>query len=185
MTNHNDDPSHAVVCFWDHTTFSACVMLDGLTRSDLAELIMLTVRRKVERPAIMAAYFTHYAMEVAEQVAITNVPPAVSVGATLARIHSPDNAPGGLGMILIDLAMCEIMVYGGAGWDDDGKYNQFATRVVTPSDLEPFLPIRFEGTALEAQQAKSAMTHQTIKTIYDGAEGVAKAKKKSSKKKDN
>jgi hypothetical protein len=137
----------------------------------------------VERPAIMAAYFTIYAMDVADQVAITNVPPAVSVGATLARITSPDNAPGGLGMILIDLERCEIMVYGGAGWDDDGKYNQFAARVLTPSDLEPFLPKRFEGTLMEAQVAKNAMSRETIKAIYEGAEGVAKAKKKGAKKK--
>lgn len=157
MTDYNDAPSHAVVCFWDHVTFSACVVMQGITRSELAQLITMTARHEQQTPGRTAAIFASMAFEVAETMALSNVAPAASTGGILARMTSPGNAPGGLGFILIDLERVEILVYGGAGWDDEGKYNQFIVRTLRPSDLEPFLPKKFMGTALEAQQLKNKL----------------------------
>lgn len=132
-----DRSTSAVVCFWNRAMFSACVVLDEVTPKELALLIDRTVRNPAMPPGRAAAIFAHMAFDVAE-VALANVPPAPNVGGTLARIHLPDNAPGGMGFIIVDQDRCELLIYGGTGWDED--YNTFQARTVQLEDVIARLP---------------------------------------------
>lgn len=156
-----DRSTSAIVCFWDHATFSACIVLDEVTPKELAQLIHRAVRNEPMTPGRVAGVFAQLAAEVAE-IAITNVPPAASTGATLSRMHLPDNAPGGIGLVLVDQGKDEVIVYGGTGWDED--YNTYQARHFQLDDIMKRLPrSRVDDmTPLEMQQAKTTMMRDVV-----------------------
>jgi hypothetical protein len=159
-----DRSTSAVVCFWNHASFSACVVLDEVTPKELAILIDHTVRNPAMQPARAAAIFANMAFEVAE-IALANVPPAANTGATLARIHSADNAPGGMGFVLVDQEQCELIVFGGTGWDED--YNTFQARHIKLEDVLARIPKSpvDDMTVLEMQQTKTTMMRDAVDTM--------------------
>jgi hypothetical protein len=156
-----DRSTSAIVCFWDHASFSACIVLNEVTPKELALLIDQTVRNPQVSPGVSAGIFANMAFEVAE-ISLTNVPPAPNTGATLSRMHLPDNAPGGIGLVIVDQEKCELMIYGGTGWDED--YNIYQARIVRLEDVIARLPepITKGMTTLEIQKLKNTMSKEMI-----------------------
>lgn len=164
----------AIVCFWDHATFSACIALDGVTPNELAHLIHQTVRNEPITPGRLAGIFAHFASEISD-IALTNVPPAASTGATLSRMHLPDNAPGGMGLVLVDQEKDELIVYGGTGFDVD--YNTYQARHYQLDDIMKRLPVPLNLDPLEAQKMKTTLMRESVDALTQ-AQGKKKATRK-------
>ncbi len=122
-----------IVFFWNHYAYSAGVHVRCEVKDFSA--MMRTFLKEPDRYAglsvtHLAALLTHRCVEKAYDVEIVNAPLGVSVGATLNRICSPEQAKDGASILLIDISGDEIMQYGGPCLGYELDWNDFQPRTL-------------------------------------------------------
>lgn len=153
---------HAIVCFWDHSEFSPEVHVYGITQLELQQIMLETVGRCVMHgwppsPPVAAALFAFALRDASNgrfEIGLLNAPIGPSQSATMQRMFSQHQAPGGLGYMLVDLGMttagkrCEVLTYGGKGLYD-ADFNLYQTRT---QFLEPLLALQEKSQGLAGRQ---------------------------------
>lgn len=132
--------TNAIVHFWDHSEVSPGVHVYGVTQDILRGIIVAALPRLAESksPAVQAGSFVICIADTPGEyeLGLVNAPLGFSVGNTLGRMQSPNNAPGGLGLLLIDVGGNELQTFGGPGLLDE-DFNQWQVRITALSDLVP------------------------------------------------
>jgi hypothetical protein len=170
------DKTNAIIHFWDHSEISPGVHIYGVTQDSLRGIIVTALGSgglaRSKSPAVQAATFV---VNIADtpgeyEVGLVNAPVGVSMGQTLGRMQSPNHAPGGLGLLLLDIAADELQTFGGPGLVDE-DYNQWQVRTTELSALLP--PAGAKTPRKKAGSKKKGSRKEAAPTIALSPEDLA------------
>ncbi len=140
MIFQNDWPDLAEVYFCDNVTLGPMIALLEVG-DELAELLPATFKeleaQGTEDPTIgrAGAMFTFLAVGTGNHVSLNAAINRVNMGAQIAAMHCREYAPGGIGVVLVNVATRLVTTYGGRGFPDIQECNPFAPMTISIEEL--------------------------------------------------
>lgn len=141
----NDMPNLAEVYFHDGITLGPMIALRAVG-DELSELIVRTFTeleaQGTEQPTLgrCGAMLTFLAVGTGNEVSLNPAINRTSLGTQIAAMHSREYAPGGIGVVLVDISQMLVVTYGGRGFPEVQECNPFSPTTITVDQLRGAKP---------------------------------------------